>query len=602
MLRLGAGEGANFPALTAALSQGRGNAHDHEVTVVLPALWSWFKPLLRSPYWHARRLLETRVLGSAVSECIWRSRHWFKPPPLPAESATHPHRPQILGAIARFEPFESLLEAGCNTGANLYLLARAYPEARFLGVDINPRAVDAGRKAFESYQMANVSLGTSPIDSLARFETGSVDVVLSDAVLMFVGPDKIGAALQEMARVARKGLVLNEYASPEPPPGNYDGGRFVYDYWRLLPSLVPGAQLRAEKSTFAGADWDRYGWLFTVDLTSGDEAVTTRCVVRDEVSMIVATYNRPGDLADCLASILQQTHLPGELIVVDNGRGLPDHWVAGRTAQFSRRGVRLAYLKNDHGNSLTVARNLGFRQSRGDFVLYVDDDVVLEPTYLEQLLRVYDEHPDAVGVHGYIQRPRGRPSRMGNLFGRVFLLGWVARDNCRLLPSLGTTYPFPLTRVTGCTWLSGANHSYRRAVLERISYDEQLMRYAEGEDIDHSHRVFKAYQGGLYITPHAKLWHRVSREGRLPTPQLTLLCEVYSLHVFFKLNPPAWKLLLYGWSRFGKLLWWLGRALAYPSRDQFNSALHLVRAYVYCCRHLSRLRSGDLDFFNATLS
>ena len=153
-----------------------------------------------------------------------------------------------------------MLEVGCNTGANLYLLAKTNPEAALYGIDINGHAVTRGQQWFRRSGMHQVRLSVSAVDSLSDFATQSVDVVLSDAVLTHVGPDKLPRALAEMRRVARRGLVLNEYAAREPPPDNYDGGRFVYNYWALFPGCV----VEGERSDFQASGWDSYGWLFVV--------------------------------------------------------------------------------------------------------------------------------------------------------------------------------------------------------------------------------------------------------------------------------------------------------------------------------------------------
>ena len=93
-----------------------------------------------------------------------------------------------------------------------------------------------------------------------------MDVVFSDAVLMFIGPDKISRVLSEMGRVARKALILHEYHSYEPPVGNYDGGRYVYNFIALAAQLFPSASVTVECSSFEGGIWDRYGRLLTIRL------------------------------------------------------------------------------------------------------------------------------------------------------------------------------------------------------------------------------------------------------------------------------------------------------------------------------------------------
>jgi Glycosyl transferase family 2 len=108
------------------------------------------------------------------------------------------------------------------------------------------------------------------------------------------------------------------------------------------------------------------------------------------VSVIICTHNPRRDYLDrCLAALEQQT-LPKdrwELIVVDNAsaaekappRVLPWH--------------PLARLVNEPKLGLTPARLCGIRAAKGDLLVLVDDDNVLDPDFLETALRVARERP-----------------------------------------------------------------------------------------------------------------------------------------------------------------------------------------------------------------
>lgn len=91
-----------------------------------------------------------------------------------------------------------------------------------------------------------------------------MDVVFTDAVLILVAQDRIGDVLTEMGRVARKGLVFNEYHDSSLEKGTYYGGRWVYNYESLLARCFPSASVVIEKSAYRGGGWDEYGFLIKV--------------------------------------------------------------------------------------------------------------------------------------------------------------------------------------------------------------------------------------------------------------------------------------------------------------------------------------------------
>jgi ubiquinone/menaquinone biosynthesis C-methylase UbiE len=134
------------------------------------------------------------------------------------------------------------------------------------GIDINREAIATAKRYFFDQSDERVYLNVGRADLLARFSDASIDVVFTDAVLMFIAPDRIHTVLSGLARVARKGIVLNEYHSPGETEGRFDGGRWVYDFAALLQQQIPHAHISTRKSTFTGGDWDAYGTLIEVRL------------------------------------------------------------------------------------------------------------------------------------------------------------------------------------------------------------------------------------------------------------------------------------------------------------------------------------------------
>lgn len=231
------------------------------------------------------------------------------------------------------------------------------------------------------------------------------------------------------------------------------------------------------------------------------------------VTLIIPTYHRPDDLENCLRSVLEQTRLPEELIVVDDGEleAVP-LW-----DELSTAGVHCEYVrKNTPG--LTESRNLGVSMATGEVIFFLDDDVILEPDYLEQIMAVYeaDAQGQVGGVGGAItNKPKLTPLRaLRRLWNIPFLVcGW--REG-RVLPSgfgtdFGTT-PFPLRTVSEVDFLDGGVCSFRREVFDELSFTDAYRRYAFGEDKDFTYRVSRRWK--LMYTPLARLVHLESSTMR----------------------------------------------------------------------------------------
>jgi hypothetical protein len=108
------------------------------------------------------------------------------------------------------------------------------------------------------------------------------------------------------------------------------------------------------------------------------------------ISVILCTHNPRDDyLTRTLAALRAQTISLDvwELIVVDNLSAVP---VAGRVDLSWRPGARVL---REETLGLTPARLRGIREAQGDLLVFVDDDNVLDPDYLEQAATFADERP-----------------------------------------------------------------------------------------------------------------------------------------------------------------------------------------------------------------
>lgn len=127
------------------------------------------------------------------------------------------------------------------------------------------------------------------------------------------------------------------------------------------------------------------------------------------LSVIIGTYNRPELLANCLDSLLMQTTEMSirEILVVD---GSTDDATRRLVAEYSRRSSSVRYIyeeKPGHSN----ARNRGYHESMGEYLIYLDDDAIASADYLENVHKVTREYaPDIMGgpVYPYYTIPKPR--------------------------------------------------------------------------------------------------------------------------------------------------------------------------------------------------
>ncbi len=99
------------------------------------------------------------------------------------------------------------------------------------------------------------------------------------------------------------------------------------------------------------------------------------------VSVIVATYNRPFSLLLSGLSLARQDRLPEEIIIADDGSGAETFEVVRRLQEEMPCPVRHAW-QEDLGWRSAAARNNGIRASSGEYLIFIDGDVLVDKGFV----------------------------------------------------------------------------------------------------------------------------------------------------------------------------------------------------------------------------
>lgn len=188
------------------------------------------------------------------------------------------------------------------------------------------------------------------------------------------------------------------------------------------------------------------------------------------VDVSIVTWNSAAVLPRALESLVKQTLKPQSITVVDNGS--TDASVRIATALSS---VDVLQLHANHG--FAGGHNHGIRQGSADYVLVMNPDVTLEPTYLATLVTFADAHPDAAAFVGRVERPGGAIDTAG-----IAVTPWrVVRDR--------TDVPEKPHEVFG---VSGAVALYRRTALRDVAVQAEFfcsLLLAYKEDVELAWRL-----------------------------------------------------------------------------------------------------------------
>jgi len=196
------------------------------------------------------------------------------------------------------------------------------------------------------------------------------------------------------------------------------------------------------------------------------------------VSIYIPAYNASEFLERSIESILAQTLIPDEILVIDDGS-------KDSTAEITSRYSRVKLIRHEKNRGLAAARNTAFQLARNELVASIDADCVADSEWLATLVSHMDD------------------LKLAGVGGR--LIEGVQCSVADRWRSAHMPQEWGLEPIRDPIFLFGANNLFRKsAVLGVGGYDESMR--TNGEDADMCRRL-RAQGWELAYDPTAKATH-----------------------------------------------------------------------------------------------
>lgn len=238
-------------------------------------------------------------------------------------------------------------------------------------------------------------------------------------------------------------------------------------------------------------------------------------LIRNGVSAIVPTIGRAESLARLLQSLAAQTRRPDEVVVADGGDGDAVREVVERPMWVSLGlNVRRIGVHPPHAVRQRVA---AIADARGEFLLLLDDDVVLEPNCVEQLFTAVTGDVRVAGAMAdFNNQTWPAPTAAWRFYLKsVLRLREGAWQGQVIGPLLRFGYnPSPPSAMP-MAWLGTCNTLIRRSAYEQAGgfSDFFLHRCTINEDVDLGLKIARV--GTILLCPSARLGHFHAPGGRV---------------------------------------------------------------------------------------
>jgi len=254
------------------------------------------------------------------------------------------------------------------------------------------------------------------------------------------------------------------------------------------------------------------------------------------VSILVISYDTRAMTLDCLASVVAETRVPHELIVLDNAS--PDGSAAAIAAAFP--GIRLIASPENLG--FARGNNVAAREARGEYVLLLNPDTLVLDRAVDRIVAFAGRTPQA-GIWGGRTLHGDRTLNPGSVFGRVTLWSLFCRSSGLALIFRQSAF-FNPEEMGG--WdrgderevdvVQGSFFLIRRALWERLGgFDLAFVMYGEEQDLCRRARVLGARPR---MTPEATIVHYHGASSRRAAREImTLKARVTLIRRHF----PAWQ-------------------------------------------------------------
>ena len=255
------------------------------------------------------------------------------------------------------------------------------------------------------------------------------------------------------------------------------------------------------------------------------------------VSVTIVTWNSEQVLRECFASLATQDYRDLEVIIVDNAS------TDGTPAALREVESRWRVIYNQTNTGFAAGQNQAIREARGQWILCLNPDVLLNPDFVSQLVAAGEAHPDAGTLCGKLLRwDPGAPQHRTRIIDSTGI--YFTRNMRHLDRGAEERDNGQYDRAQYVFGATGAAAMFRREFIDAVSVEGQFFDeefFAFREDGDLAWRAQIMGWKSLY-TPAAVAWHvrRVTPERRSDLPLVINWHSVKNRFLMRGKNASAW--------------------------------------------------------------
>jgi len=223
------------------------------------------------------------------------------------------------------------------------------------------------------------------------------------------------------------------------------------------------------------------------------------------VAVVIPNWNGLLDTTECINSLGKITYSNYEIIVVDNGSSGNDAYVLEQKFSDS-----VHVIRNDRNYGFTGGCNRGIQQAlkdADDYVLLLNNDTVVAPDFLEQMIKVA-EADSSIGIAGAKIYSYGTERLQFVWGGFNYWFGQPTYTPTFVIEgfSKGPLDKGQYGKLKNVEWASGCSLLIKSDVIKKIGFLEESF-FALLEEVEYCTRARKNNYRVVYV-PKARVWHK----------------------------------------------------------------------------------------------
>ena len=245
------------------------------------------------------------------------------------------------------------------------------------------------------------------------------------------------------------------------------------------------------------------------------------------ISAVIPTKNREFDLVKAVKSIYTQVRKPDELIIIDQSNN--DNSKNSIKKLNIPNEISLNYIHETSISGLVEAKQFSLKYAKHDIISFLEDDIVLEKHYFDEIYNAFISNSKILGCSGVITNA----NTSNWIYRKLHFMthfGIFKDDRPRVYSSLLDKK----NKVVPSNIISGGLSSWRLDVFKTILFDT-MNNFHMIEDFEFSYRFNKIFPNSLFVVSNAKLAHYfspINRENEIKIIER----KITEFLIFFKKN------------------------------------------------------------------